>query len=278
MLICIWPHFHGQNMNTWGLSCSYFLLWHPSTCSFLTHESLPSTLLSRSGPMGVPLTVPYNNDITALPACQPGREKKEMLIVISISPLTQNISGSVHVDNRSQVVRSVCDLCFFPPPISGLGWMRTVYTRSVEQWKTERSKQVFPLINTELFFLSRTDWSTTVIQLAANICVNSSFLEHFTSGSARVRKRERVQTWVVSKTQRCSRLSFLPVHLSVSKASPAHVSGCGALATASLVHGLDHHPAGAAHPALWEGKREGELMRCWHSTTPRAAVGGGRRK
>lgn len=152
MLICIWPHFHGQNMNTWGLPCSYFLLWHPSTCSFLTHESLPSTLLSRSGPMGVPLTVPYNNDITALPACQPGREKKEMLIVISISPLTQNISGSVHVDNRSQVVRSVCDLCFFSPPISGLGWMRTVYTRSVEQWKTERSKQVFPLINTELFF------------------------------------------------------------------------------------------------------------------------------
>lgn len=61
--------------------------------------------------MGVPSTVPYNNDITALPACQPGREKKEMLIVISISPLTQNISGSVHVDNRSQVVRSVCDLC-----------------------------------------------------------------------------------------------------------------------------------------------------------------------
>lgn len=223
MLICIWPHFHGQNMNTWGLSCSYFLLWHPSTCSFLTHESLPSTLLSRSGPMGVPLTVPYNNDITALPVCQPGREKKEMLIVISISPLTQNISGSVHVDNRSQVVRSVCDLCFFPPPISGLGWMRTVYTRSVEQWKTERSKQVFPLINTELFFLSRTDWSTTVIQLAANICVNSSFLEHFTSGSARVRKRERVQTWVVSKTHRCSCLSFLPV---IRQSARPHLRMC----------------------------------------------------
>lgn len=35
------------------------------------------------------------------------------------------------------------------------------------------------------------------------------------------------------------------------------MSGCRALAAASLVHGLDHHPAGAAHPAL-RGERHTE--------------------
>lgn len=53
---------------------------------------------------------------------------------------------------------------------------------------------------------------------------------------------------------------FKPRLLSVRGASPARVSGGGAGAPASLVHGLDHHPAGAAHPALWgrQGGRGGE--------------------
>ena len=42
----------------------------------------------------------------------------------------------------------------------------------------------------------------------------------------------------------------------VIQCSPAHVSGCRALAAASLVYSLDHHPAGAAHPALRDGERK----------------------
>lgn len=48
---------------------------------------------------------------------------------------------------------------------------------------------------------------------------------------------------------------------SVCLSSPAHVSWCGALAAAPLVHGLDHHPAGAAHPALRGGGGGGEMGR-----------------
>lgn len=59
---------------------------------------------------------------------------------------------------------------------------------------------------------------------------------------------------------------------SVYLSSPAHVSWCGALAAAPLVHGLDHHPAGAAHPALrgGGGGGGGEMGRFYEVLTPKA--------
>lgn len=128
--------------------------------------------------------------------------------------------------------------------------MRTVYTRSVEQWKTERSKQVFPLINTELFF----PFPNRLI----NNC-DSARSKHLCKqqllGTLHIRISQSAEARAsadVGCEQNTEMFLFVfpPRYPSVSKASPAHVSGCGALATASLVHGLDHHPAGAAHPAL----------------------------
>lgn len=142
--------------------------------------------------------------------------------------------------------------------------MRTVYTRSLEQWKRERSKQVFPLINMELFSLLNRliNKGTTVIQLAANICVNSSFLEHFTSGSGRVRNREWVQTWVVSKTQRYSCLSFLPV---IRQSARPHLRMCPGverwLRPRWFTAWTIILPVQLTLPCE-RGKERGELMRC----------------
>lgn len=60
--------------------------------------------------------------------------------------------------------------------------------------------------------------------------------------------------------------------LSVREVSPAHVSRCWALAPASLVHGLHHHPPCAAHSALWARGRETWREGAYEVLTLRAAV------
>lgn len=132
--------------------------------------------------------------------------------------------------------------------------------------------------------------STTerLVQLTVHVCVNISLLAHFPSCTER--KREWLQMlcrwWSVCHTcqpgsgsglwTKTLRYSCPPV-LPVLCQSPAHVSRRGALAAASLVHSLDHHPTSAAHFALW-GEDRGEIMRCWHTAAPGAAAGEQSRK
>lgn len=83
---------------------------------------------------------------------------------------------------------------------------------------------------------------TVVIQRATRVCVNNSFKREPRGSLSECRWRADVPPPPPPPP-------LLPGRL-FPRQSPAHVSRHGALAAAALVHGLDHHPAGAAHPAL----------------------------
>lgn len=110
--------------------------------------------------------------------------------------------------------------------------------------------------NRKQLLLKHTLQQSTDCDSAHNTCLRKQQLCR-TTGWRTLREPERAQ--MVCRCERARRrLGVVGESGLFPRQSPAHVSRHGALAAAALVHGLDHHPAGAAHPALrGDHRREG---------------------